>query len=83
MKKTKPSVKRAIEIAKSVRESISQEPPDEGYGAESEKIIPCSVVRNTRGYIEVIANQINGCYEKGWYDACAVMVRRLIETLIV
>jgi len=42
-----------------------------------------SVVRGTRGYIEQVANQINGCYEKGWFDACAVMVRRLLETLII
>jgi len=26
---------------------------------------------------------INGCYEKGWFDACAVMIRRLLETLII
>jgi hypothetical protein len=30
-----------------------------------------------------VANQINGTYEKGWYDACAVMLRRLIEMLII
>ena len=42
-----------------------------------------SLVRNTRGYIERVANQINGAYENGWYDACAVMIRRLIETLII
>lgn len=42
-----------------------------------------SLVRGTRGYIEKISNQINGAYENGWYDACAVMLRRLIETLII
>ena len=41
------------------------------------------MVKGTRGYIEKIVNQINGTYEKGWYDACAVMIRRLIETLII
>ncbi|NEW90276.1 hypothetical protein DU475_23855 [Rhodopseudomonas sp. WA056] len=41
------------------------------------------MVRNTRGYIERVANQINGTYENGWHDACAVMLRRLIETLII
>jgi hypothetical protein len=40
-------------------------------------------VRGTRGCIERVSNQINGAYEKGWYDACAVMLRRLIETLII
>jgi hypothetical protein len=42
-----------------------------------------SIVRNTRGYIERIAHQINGCYENGWYDACAVMIRRLLEILVI
>jgi len=41
------------------------------------------MVRGTRGYIERVTNQINGCYEKGWFDGCAVMMRRLIETLII
>lgn len=30
-----------------------------------------------------MVNQINGCYEKGWFDACAVMTRRLCEMLII
>ncbi|MBS0410721.1 MAG: DUF4145 domain-containing protein [Proteobacteria bacterium] len=42
-----------------------------------------SLVRGTRGYIERVAVQANGAYERGWYDACAVMVRRLLETLII
>jgi hypothetical protein len=41
------------------------------------------MVSGTRGYIESTAFQINGCYENGWYDACAVMMRRLVETLII
>ena len=42
-----------------------------------------TLVRGTRGYIERIANHVNGAYENGWYDACAVMIRRLLETLII
>jgi hypothetical protein len=41
------------------------------------------MVRGTRGYIERVAHQANGAYAHGWYDACAVMVRRLVETLII
>lgn len=41
------------------------------------------IISNTRGYIEEISKQANGCFEKGWFDACAVMVRRLLETLII
>lgn len=54
----------------------------------SESILPLAVVRTarvgqTRSYLEKILMQANGCYERQWYDACAVMVRRLVETLII
>jgi hypothetical protein len=26
---------------------------------------------------------MNGCFAEGWYDACAVMMRRLVETVII
>lgn len=58
-------------------------PPDDGTLAETHQIIPPAVVRGTRGYIEKITNQVNGAYERGWYDCCAVMMRRLLETLII
>jgi len=46
-------------------------------------LFPMEIVKGTRNYIEKLATQANGCYQKGWYDACAVMVRRLIEILII
>ena len=58
-------------------------PPSEGTRPTSEHVLSFSHVRRTRGYIERVVNQINGCYEKGWFDGCAVMMRRLIETLII
>lgn len=58
-------------------------PPEEGLRSATQGVIPMSVVRGTRGYIERVSNQANGAYEKGWYDACAVMIRRLLETLII
>lgn len=58
-------------------------PLPEGQSANSDAIIYRSFVRGTRGYIEAIANQINGSYERGWFDACAVLIRRLLETLII
>jgi len=73
------SAAKAIDL--DVRRELG--PPDEGLRADTQLVVPRSLVRGTRGYIEKIANQVNGCYENGWYDACAVMVRRLIETLII
>lgn len=58
-------------------------PPPEPQVPEREDVLPHSLVSNTRGYIEKIVYQVNGCYEQGWFDSCAVMIRRLIETLII
>ncbi len=58
-------------------------PPTEPVRSRTELVLAFSLVRGTRGYIERVVMQINGCYEKGWYDACAVMIRRLLETLII
>jgi len=49
----------------------------------SEELFPMEILEGTRNYIEKLAAQTNGCYQRGWYDACAVMVRRLIEILII
>ena len=70
---------KAIDL--DVRQALG--PPEEGLHSNAQLVILRSIVRGTRGYIEKVANQVNGCYENGWYDACAVMIRRLIETLII
>lgn len=71
--------------AKAIQADVAKElgPPEEGLRAATQSVLPFSVVRGTRGYIERVANQINGAYENGWYDACTVMIRRLLETLII
>ncbi|WP_218081457.1 DUF4145 domain-containing protein [Anthocerotibacter panamensis] len=75
----------ALHLAKSIKADVDSSllPPSEGQPSSSERVIYLSLVKGTRHYIEQIAHQINGCYENGWYDACAVMIRRLIETLII
>jgi hypothetical protein len=72
-------------VAKAIQAEIAKElgPPEEGLRSARQIVIPFSVVRGTRGYIERVANQVNGAYENGWYDACAVMIRRVLETLII
>ncbi len=49
----------------------------------SDSVVPRELVADTRGYIEKVAAQINGSYDNQLYDCCAVMCRRLIETLII
>lgn len=82
---TLSSGRNVFNAAKAIQSDVDAElgPPEEGLRSTTQRVIPLSVVRNTRGYIEKVANQANGCYEKGWYDACAVMIRRLLETLII
>lgn len=58
-------------------------PPREGRQPKTDQVVETSLVDGTRGYIEKIVIQINGAYENGWYDACAVMLRKLTETLLI
>lgn len=49
----------------------------------TESVLPMAVVKGTKGNVEQIVTQINGCYERQWYDACSVMIRKLAELLII
>ena len=49
----------------------------------SDLIVPGEWVTGTRVYLEKLVHQINGCYEYGFYDACAALCRRLMESLII
>jgi hypothetical protein len=49
----------------------------------SDSVLPRELFTDTRGYIERVVTQINGSYDCGFYDCCAVMCRRLGETLII
>jgi hypothetical protein len=49
----------------------------------SSAFIPEEIWKGTRGYIEKVALQLCGCWEQKFYDAAAVMLRRLAETLII
>lgn len=77
--------KAGLAILKNIARETRQlrHPPEQGADSRTEEVIPFSVVRGTRGYLEAITHQINGSYHQGWYDACVVMMRRLVETLII
>lgn len=79
------TVKDILNLAKKVKETTDKEllPPEEIAPSDSYPVLPHSLFDNTRGYLEKINYQINSCYEKACYDACAVMIRRLIEVLII
>ena len=75
--KAEKAVKEALEL----NEKLTKQATD--AGSSDKIIIPFTLVKDTRGYIEIVVRQINGCFQNGWHDACAVMIRRLIETLII
>jgi hypothetical protein len=45
--------------------------------------LPEPIWRNTRGYIEEVCRELNGSFHHAYYNAAAVMLRRLLETLII
>ena len=64
---------------------------DERYGeligfAEVEvedTVLPFEWVAGTRSYLEGMVRQINGSYQFGFFDCSAVIIRRLVESLII
>lgn len=79
------TARNIFSAAKGIFADVNRElgAPEEGLKSPGQAVVPLALVRNTRGYIEKVANQINGAYSNGWHDACAVMMRRLLETLII
>lgn len=77
--------KSALVFSKAIQDEVNQFwlPPADGKPSRQDKVLDKNLVKRTRGYIEIVVNQINSTYENGSYDACAVMIRRLIETLII
>ena len=79
------TAKLVVNAAKEIRkvaDNISR-PPSEVTRPANEPVLPHSLFVGTRGYIEKVVYQINRTYEQTCYDACAVMIRRLIEILII
>ena len=89
IKSTNAKSSQRVEALKQLRLFYHSEllPRVEGLTAdpvpETEQVLPVAVIENTRGYIEKVVLQANGSYEHQWYDACAVMIRRLVETFII
>jgi len=46
-------------------------------------ILPETLMKQTRGYIESLSKQINASYNQNIFDGCAVLMRRLLEVLLI
>ena len=58
--------------------------PAEVQPSLKEPVVPVVLFKNSRrNYLTRVVHQINTTYQNACYDACAVMLRRLVETLII
>jgi hypothetical protein len=48
-----------------------------------DSVLPLPIYERTRGFIELLAKQINASFEYNIFDGCAVLMRRLIEVLLI
>ena len=49
----------------------------------SDDLLPDEVIEGSQKYLKDLGHQVNGTYGAGFYDACAVLCRRMIESLLV
>lgn len=78
--------KAALSLAKAMQEDVNQQwlPPAEVQPSLKEPVVHVVLFKNARrNYLTRVVHQINSTYQNACYDACAVMIRRLIETLII
>jgi len=76
-----------LEVARELSFSLKttwRGPKATSDAASDESLFPLSILESTkRTYLVSIGRQMNNCYFAGWYDACAVMMRRLVEIAII
>lgn len=78
--------KAALASAKAINDDVKDLllPASEVAFSHNQRVLPFVYFKRcNRRYITDIVHQINLTYEATCYDACFVMIRRLIETLII
>lgn len=51
--------------------------------SSSDAFLDPGIFRDCPSFITILLPQINGCWDRDWFEACALATRRLLETLIV
>jgi hypothetical protein len=73
----------ARELQFALKTTWAKVPADHGH-LEEGGVFPLVTLNQTkRGYLVAVGRQANGCFAAGWYDGCAVMMRRLLESAII
>lgn len=70
-------------LTRNIESQISNNIGEVKVKEPSEILFPLELFDNTRTYLQKTAKQVILCYDYQIYDACLVMIRRLIETLII
>jgi hypothetical protein len=71
----------ARELSHALQTNWRQARPASTPGNE---LFPLTIITKAdRAYLVKIAEQMNGNFREGWFDACAVMMRRLVEIVII
>lgn len=78
----------AIQLAQAIQSDFSKivrNPtlPSEVQSPSDQPVLPSALFTKSKGYSRKVVDQINATYSATCYDACAVMIRRLLETLII
>lgn len=72
------------DLKHALRTGTAATPARQPKAMEDGGLFPLAKLEETkRGYLIRVGRQMNGAYSAGWYDACAVMMRRLLETVII
>jgi len=76
----------ALGAAKRIKTDLESTllPPSEVAPSSDQPVILFALFNKCkRGYIQKVVHQVNRTYSNACYDACSVMIRRLVETLII
>jgi hypothetical protein len=79
-------VRAAASLAKAMQDDANAlwRPPSEVTRSRKEAVVPSVLFKKAnRNYLLMVVHQINTTYETSCFDSCAVMLRRLVESLII
>lgn len=72
---------KGISVPSSPPAPVTSPPPSPAPPVEY--FIDPEIFRDCPPFIKYLEPQINGCWDRQWYEACALTVRRLLESLII
>ncbi len=81
--KTREEAARRLRLLIKVELAPAGEKSGQPTVPASEPVLSAAVLRGAPQYIHKILLQANGCFLEGWFDASAVMLRKLVESLII